>query len=71
MKVFTGKVIAVTRESKCKAKRHPIPEEAVIKRDLKKCLLLKETVSIIIREKAKAEIKRMLTKFKKTTTFKR
>lgn len=70
VKVFTGRVIAVKPERICKAKREPIPEKAVIKRDLKKCLLLKEAVSIIIRERAKAEIKRMFTKFKKTTTFK-
>lgn len=64
VKQFTGRVIGVNCEIKERAKRVLKPENAVRKRDLKKCLLLSDAVSIIIRERIRAATKSVLEKFK-------
>lgn len=60
VKRLTGTVSPISPEAKERAKRHPRPEKAVRKNDLKKHLLLIEAVSIIIRETASAPAIRVL-----------
>lgn len=69
VKQFTGRDRSMTSEMNLSAKRPPTPEKAVRKTDLKKCLLLTETVSIIIKESAKSEINIIFTGDKVSTAF--
>lgn len=66
VKLFTGKVIGVNWEAKETAKSVPSPEKAVRKTDLKKCLLLSEAVSIIIRDTVSAATITVLENSKKS-----
>ncbi len=56
VKAFTGKVSCVNSDKSRTANSPPTPEKAVRKTDLKKCLLLSEAVSIIIKETANTAI---------------
>ena len=58
----------VNCEAKESAKSVPRPEKAVSKTDLKKCLLLSEAVSIIIRDTVSAATITVLVNSIKTTS---
>lgn len=69
VKRLKGKLSTVKTERSFSAPKAPMPEKAVNKKQLKKCLLLISKMSIIIKARARAVIIIMLEKFKPTTTF--